>query len=517
MKKHNKGLTRKKGKRSSRDLSTMSVDDFMKGIGDSSDDEIVLHDSAPRDDVSSAQQDLEDDDANSSEVEEDDEGEQASEDEEIDPKSQSSKLKQSLSKLKDTDPEFYKFLEEHDQSLLKFDLSDESGSEEDESQVHVPPDNLEERSDESDYEDGSTETPAREFGQKLTLKMVEEMQQNLQDGNSAASVNDVIQAFHAAVQRISTDVDKEPCRYKVDGSGVFNAVVQMCVLELLPAIKRFLKLPPGSSSVDLSKVKKWSKMKSPVKSYLTDLLKLLSGLTSSGTTSLLLKHIHQLSAFIIMFKTLRRHYLKKVISIWGEGEDTIRVLAFMCTLKMTTMCQKALLEKVLKVMYITYIKNSKFVSPNTLPGISFMRRSLIEMFLLDEGVAYTLAFLYIRQLAIHLRNGIVVHRKESIQACYNWQYMASLALWTEMLSVQNKPVLEGLRFPVIQLIIGTAKLYPTPEYFPLKFHCIRLLCQISRSTRTFVPALPLIMEILNTYDFDKKHTKVKYHVVKSNS
>ena len=56
---------------------------------------------------------------------------------------------------------------------------------------------------------------------------------------------------------------------------------------------------------------------------------------------------------------------------------------------------------------MAYIRNAKFTSPNTWPMIHFMRRSMVEVFLLDPALAYKHAFIYIRQLTIHLRNGMI--------------------------------------------------------------------------------------------------------------
>lgn len=68
-----------------------------------------------------------------------------------------------------------------------------------------------------------------------------------------------------------------------------------------------------------------------------------------------------------------------------------------------------------QTMYIKYVQNTKFVSPNTLPGINFMRHSLVEIYLFDHNLSYSHAFLYIRQLAIHLRNAITLKKKVIIK------------------------------------------------------------------------------------------------------
>ena len=68
-------------------------------------------------------------------------------------------------------------------------------------------------------------------------------------------------------------------------------------------------------------------------------------------------------------------------------------------------------------MYMSYVKNCKFTSPTTLPIINFMQRSLVEMYAIDVALTYQYAFVYIRQLAIHLRNAIKV--KKQVSCCVN--------------------------------------------------------------------------------------------------
>nr|CAD7418278.1 unnamed protein product [Timema poppensis] len=515
------GTRKRRVEKQKKDLGSLSVEEFFsRGISDSDDGAGELSDSddgagelsdsndgagelSDKDlslengDDSSA--DAIDNDVSTEEDYDDNEGGKISEDDkegEVN-EQESVSHKHSLKKLKNTDPEFYKFLEENDKNLLEFGVSDsESDRDEDaDDKTHVPPDKLEVGSDESDFEEGGDLKERKGGKVQITLKMVSAWREQLLADKTPATIRTVVKAFHAALGHVSAEEDDDSQEFKVGGGSVFNAVVQLCVLELHPALKRILKLTSVSSKIDPVKAKKWVKVKTAVKSYIGDLLRLLGGVSSPHILSVLLKHLHQLIPFVTCFPNLSRPVLKRLVMLWSSAEETVRVVAFLCLLRLITTKQKELLHQVLKKMYIAYVNNCKFMSPNTLSGINFMRRSLTEIYALDDAASYQHVFLYVRQLAIHLRNAVTLQKREHLQSVYNWQFTHSLHLWVELLgATANRSHLQPLLYPLVQVIIGTINLIPTAQYYALRFHLTQLLIQLSKNTNVFIPILPFLLD-----------------------
>lgn len=76
-----------------------------------------------------------------------------SENESITDEDEAAKHKKDLVRLKQSDPEFYKYLQENDKKLLQFNLSDdEDYNTLDDEEIHKPSETLDVASDESDFE-----------------------------------------------------------------------------------------------------------------------------------------------------------------------------------------------------------------------------------------------------------------------------------------------------------------------------------------------------------------------------
>jgi nucleolar complex protein 2 len=128
----------------------------------------------------------------------------------------------------------------------------------------------------------------------------------------------------------------------------------------------------------------------------------------------------------------------------------------------------------------------------------------VELFGIDLNVSYQHAFLYIRQMAIHLRNAITSKTKEAYRSVYNWQFIQCLRFWSAILSThcservraeRKNDSLQPMIYPFVQVAIGASRLIPTAQYFPLRFHCVKSLIELTRHTGVFIPLAPILFEV----------------------
>ena len=64
--------------------------------------------------------------------------------------------------------------------------------------------------------------------------------------------------------------------------------------------------------------------------------------------------------------------------------------------------------------------------PHSLVSLPAHTHAVAEVYSLDLRASYDHAFVYIRQLAIHLRNAIAIKKKDSYLQVYNAQFLACL-------------------------------------------------------------------------------------------
>lgn len=428
--------------------------------------------------------------------------------------------KQDLEDLKKDDPEFYKYLKENDKDLLDFDPvnpmdmveSDEDSKDEDEET-----DKKHEQAKEGAEEDeASVEV-------EVTIEMVKSWEKNMMEEKpSIKGIKRAAMAFKAAV---NSETDRE-YRYKVNSGPVFN-LLMMVVLKKLPlAIERlspYKKDSKGSRKLAPASKKLNGRLSTIVKLHSTSLLELLDGISKTEMAVLVLRSIQELFPYIMSWRKILKILINNVVNVWAGSEDfETQVAAFAFLNNVSHEYPKAALEVVLRSTYSGFVKNSRRTNVHTIPSINFQKNSMAELYAEDESLGYRVGFENIRQLAIHLRESVNNPTKESYKAVYNWQVCNALDFWSRMLSLRCNPEAElkssvkrgsksstesplrQLIYPLVQVTIGTIRLVPSAQFFPLRFYLVRSLIRLSQASGVFIPLFPLISEILTSTVLTKK-------------
>ncbi|KAK2557702.1 Nucleolar complex protein 2-like protein [Acropora cervicornis] len=339
--------------------------------------------------------------------------------------------------------------------------------------------------------------------------------------NSLHALKQALKAFrsavHGAFDAADNDEPQVKILFKVEGDKVFNSIIQLCLQHVYPVLFHHVKGTHGKSGkrfVDPFIASMYYNLPMDLIRPLSigkvlvcrvDGAILLKTLAEPSMLCVILRHAQQLVPYYACFPKLAREFIKRSVRMWSRGEEHVRVMAFLGIRNIATLMPSSFLELSAKKLYMDFVKNTKFMSPKAKPVITFMQNSLVEIFSLDVHLTYQHAFVYIRQLAIHLRNAMVRQKKDSYQTVYNWQYIQCLHLWCRIVSeVKSNGVLDPLIYPLVQTVLGAIKLVPAARYYPLKFHCIRSLNMLAEATDTFVPVAPFLLEILESTEFNKK-------------
>ncbi|RUP44648.1 Noc2p family-domain-containing protein [Jimgerdemannia flammicorona] len=473
-----------------------------------------------------------------------------------------SRHKHELEALKARDPEFYKFLQENDQELLEFDVSDDELGSEDDAKAEGSEDEGEGSDDNealaeaaalAEMEGGGREKESKvvkgygDAGDPMavTKEMVAEWQLALDEKRSLRALRRMLLAFRAAARMDDADGKDgaEGFKYKIENAAVFNKLVIASLRSVPPVLMHHL--PPRKPGLSPITAPRWKALSPVVRSYLSNVLRLLAGLTENDMILLVVKEAEKCTAFWGCFGKIAREYLKALLHLWSSpsSTDTVRIQAFLNirtlaeTVPATTSSTKSgksskqqssnFLDLCLKATYMTFVRHARNTNAHTLPQIRLMRNLAVELVGVDLAQGYQAGFVYVRQLAIHLRNSMNVKSKfqtdqprltlelpqESYKAVYNWQFVHCLDFWTNVLAVYCDPShnlgagespMQPLVYPLVQVALGVVRLIPTAQYFPLRFAVVRSLTALVRRTGVFIPLAPFLFEVLESTEVRRK-------------
>eukprot|EP01087_Luapelamoeba_hula_P014176 TRINITY_DN4116_c0_g1_i2.p1 TRINITY_DN4116_c0_g1~~TRINITY_DN4116_c0_g1_i2.p1 ORF type:complete len:772 (+),score=170.61 TRINITY_DN4116_c0_g1_i2:124-2439(+) len=496
-------------------LDDASVDqlmrgEFFEGLEDGEDDsDAELEDDAKVSKKEGKNKEKKGDDDDEEEEAEDDEN-----DDDEDGEDEEESFMQTVAGLQQTDPAFYEFMQKNDKSLLEGAQTSSAPSEGND-------DEESEEDEDGEMGDGDKQADDKQNGDADPLgrqtKRSELTSQLLRDWAGLAAkgslnaVRRLVIAFRAAtVMGDAAAEAKSHFPVYVRERRVFNQLMMFCLRNMHRLFDRALKIQTDGETTNLlpSSASRWPVISVIAKNFVQSLMHFLRSVAQPDMIAALLQSAFGLVPYIGSLPDVPNRILKILLDHWSQGADNVRVQAFLVIHRMALRLPYPFINLCLKNTYLSFVRHSKFVHSASKPHIEFMSNCVVELYSLDPKAAYQHAFVYIRQLALHLRNALTNKTKESHRTVYNWQYINSLALWTKVVTggASGRPAapeMLQLVYPVVQLIVGAIGLVPTPRYYPLRFHCLRLLLRIAESNHTFINVFPYILQVLDAQAFKK--------------
>jgi nucleolar complex protein 2 len=236
------------------------------------------------------------------------------------------------------------------------------------------------------------------------------------------------------------------------------------------------------------------------------------------------------------FPRLAESMLKILTSLWSAPIDSsedfhvVRLHSFLRIRQLALTQPFPFIEDCLKRLYLAYAQRAKFATASSvtsaLPTLTFMGNCIVELYSLDYHSSYQHAFIYIRQLALHLRTAMQKKSAEAVGAVYCWQFLHCLKLWVAVLTEACHPsdedgfdnslsnngedqLLRSLVFPLSQVIMGTTRLLPSARYLPFRLHCARLLQQLAAAAEVFLPTTPILLGVFDLQELSQPVRKAE--------
>ncbi|KGN63175.1 nucleolar complex protein 2 homolog isoform X2 [Cucumis sativus] len=417
-----------------------------------------------------------------------------------------------LQRLQTKDPEFFEFLKEHDKELLEF--NDEDIDEDADDDVEDADGDVEDADLHENYKSNKPvvsekeETPSKK---SITTEMVDSWCHSIEENGKLVALRSLLKAFRTACHYGDDNGDDISTKFSTMSSTVFNKIMLFVLSKMDGILRKFLKLPSTGGKKEmiqeLMTTKKWKSFNHVVKSYLGNALHILNQMTDTEMISFTLRRLKYSSIFLVAFPSLKRKYIKVALHFWGTGGGALPVTSFLFLRDLCVRLGSDCLDECYKGMYKAYVLNCQFVNATKLQHIQFLGNCVIELFRVDLSVAYQHAFLFIRQLAMILREALNTRTKEAFRKVYEWKYINCLELWTGAVCAYGSEVdLKPLAYPLAQIISGVARLVPTARYFPLRLRCIKMLNRIAASIGTFIPVSMLLLDMLEMKELNRPPT-----------
>lgn len=525
-------------------LGDMDLESFFESFADKMETERQRNDvDSVSDDEDKEEEESEQGEKDSDDDDDDDESDSIDSDDDEDVDVATERMKCEMKKLHSSDPEFHKFLAENEKSLLEFGVDEQENEEDDEEDESV------------DDEDVSLPYPEKSDKSAYTVvdaKFLKKMEQGAFNAHGIKSLKKLVAAYKAACHLSDANQDEDgekksgSKKHHIESSEAFDKLMVMCLNKCHEEFDFYLvgKKQEGDdenaedkedqplSSKIITRSPRWNEIKPIFQSFMKSTLHLLTEAKEPELLTFMLKALSKYVRFLTVFPRIAEALLKTLTGLWSAPLDSsedyqiVRLNAFIRIRQLALTQPFPFIENCLKKTYLAYASRAKFGTSASvtalLPTLTFMGNCVVELYSLDYHSSYQHAFVYIRQLALHLRTAIQKKTPEALQAVYCWQYIHCLKLWVAVITASCKmdsddggrndddvKLLRSLIFPLSEVILGVVRLVPTARHLPLRLHCVRFLQQLAAAAQMFIPTTSILLEVLDLKEIGLRPKKIQ--------
>ncbi|XP_047327533.1 nucleolar complex-associated protein 2 [Impatiens glandulifera] len=405
--------------------------------------------------------------------------------------------KKKLTKLKEKDAEFTKFLASYNKGLEELE-DDGMDSEEDEANNKRAGLLI---------EDNSISTQ----GKVLTTSLIDSLSQRIRKEHDESALVSLLNGYGAACHYGTESFGSgNTISYpRIQNSEAFSSILILMLQEADNIFRGLLKISSSNCKketiLELKNTSKWKKLRPLIKSYLRSTLLLLDQVTDSDMLTFVLSRLQSSVVFFSDFPGLLRRLIKLAVQLWTTGEEGLSSCSFSILKEVSVIFSSESYETCLVLSYKAYMAQSKTVEVVNVKHIESLRNSLVKLYSLDVYRSCPKAVVSIRQLSKILKQGLRT-KKEALKQICSWEYVNCIDLWVKFISENISDYdLQLMSYTMVRLINGVAGLFPGAVYLPLRLKCIQWLNHLSRSGGVFIPVVSLVLDVLE-YKTDKEGT-----------
>jgi len=440
----------------------------------------------------------------------------------------------SLVSLEETDPEFHKFLQQNDPSLLNFDRID--GEEFDEA-MEEEDDDGDSDGDEDKGDDSDSDSDLEDFKPNGHDKIeratrIVEVTESLVRGlvakastGSLVSIKNLLTIFrYACIPKLDDKSSnaQSVCEYVLATPEMYQLVMTMVMESAYKSMYKLLDLDPNKRPdhkvlEKLEKHPRWKKMQMQVLGFYKSILHVLASLADSNLNAeisiFLLSHLEPYIPLLAPLPRLVKGVLRVLLSIWSRditGEEDVlnaRAYVFLRIRQIALQLPGTAMDETMRSIYLSYARNCRNYTEMNAKTVMFMIECTIQIYKLDSSMAYQHAFLFVRQLALHLRTAIIKKSTEKTKELVSWQFINCLRLWTHvMCAMQDHSELGQLIYPLVQVISGVLLAAKSAIGVPLRYHLVEFLQLLAAYSQHFIPNFRTLLEVLEMPELIAKPT-----------